>query len=205
MFCSLFVIRAKIRDGRKESEVIAERAGVRVLMGAIDRFRSFNHRGFFSSHSSSQLLTRSSTHPVTRGSFVTDVFLECSHLTPQRPTRLLNHSAGRLSPLLPVGFEMIAATTSTAISPARGARTSGKIRPEVAAAVQMPKVQFAPVAASASLWQKTRLLLTGVVLSMGGSAHFGYSLSIINPAADVLQSFLRSSLERFVHLLFLFF
>ncbi|KAI6228927.1 MFS domain-containing protein [Aphelenchoides fujianensis] len=86
---------------------------------------------------------------------------------------------------------MVALSTSVAaISP----RTSGKIRPEVAA-VQMPKVQFAAADSGASLWQKCRLLLTGVVLSLGGSAHFGWSLSIINPAADVLQSFLRTSLE----------
>ncbi|KAI6236925.1 General substrate transporter domain containing protein [Aphelenchoides besseyi] len=48
---------------------------------------------------------------------------------------------------------------------------------------------------TATFWQKLRLFLTGCCCC-AGSFNFGWSLSLINPLADVLQSFLQRSLER---------
>lgn len=40
-----------------------------------------------------------------------------------------------------------------------------------------------------------RLALTGIVIVLGGSFHFGYQISLINPLADVLQEFLEHGLK----------
>jgi hypothetical protein len=47
-----------------------------------------------------------------------------------------------------------------------------------------------------TLGQRARLLLVGFIVTCGGSFHFGYQISIINPLADVIQSFITKSLER---------
>jgi SP family facilitated glucose transporter-like MFS transporter 11 len=38
-----------------------------------------------------------------------------------------------------------------------------------------------------------RLFLTGCLVVLGGSFHFGFEMSIVNPAADILQQFIRQS------------
>lgn len=40
-----------------------------------------------------------------------------------------------------------------------------------------------------------RLISTGAVVVLGGSFHFGYQISLINPLADVLQTFLERGLR----------
>jgi sugar porter (SP) family MFS transporter len=48
-----------------------------------------------------------------------------------------------------------------------------------------------------STWKKkARLILTGTVVVLGGSFHFGYQISLINPLADVLQEFLQDSINK---------
>ena len=44
--------------------------------------------------------------------------------------------------------------------------------------------------------QRARLFTTGLVTACGGSIHFGYQISLINPLASVLQTFLQRALER---------
>lgn len=39
------------------------------------------------------------------------------------------------------------------------------------------------------------LISTGIVVVLGGSFHFGYQISLINPLADVLQNFLERCLK----------
>ncbi|KAI1697043.1 sugar transporter domain-containing protein [Ditylenchus destructor] len=51
-----------------------------------------------------------------------------------------------------------------------------------------------PASPSSNNWRFFRLLCTGVMVAMGGSFHFGYQMSIINPMADVLQSFIENGL-----------
>ncbi|CAD5224951.1 unnamed protein product [Bursaphelenchus okinawaensis] len=50
-----------------------------------------------------------------------------------------------------------------------------------------------------SLVHKLKLVLIGFVVSCGGSFHFGYQISIINPMADVIQGFLGRSIENRLH------
>jgi len=45
------------------------------------------------------------------------------------------------------------------------------------------------------LAHKCRLFATGAVVVLGGSFHFGYQISLINPMADVLQAFLERGLK----------
>jgi hypothetical protein len=44
--------------------------------------------------------------------------------------------------------------------------------------------------------QRARLLLVGFIVTCGGSFHFGYQISIINPLADIIQEFITKSLEK---------
>jgi MFS family permease len=41
-----------------------------------------------------------------------------------------------------------------------------------------------------------RLLLTGIFVTLGGSFHFGYSLSVVNPTIDIFKEFLNQSLSK---------
>uniref|UniRef100_A0A915D663 Major facilitator superfamily (MFS) profile domain-containing protein n=1 Tax=Ditylenchus dipsaci TaxID=166011 RepID=A0A915D663_9BILA len=41
-----------------------------------------------------------------------------------------------------------------------------------------------------------KLMGTGIVIVLGGSFHFGYQISLINPMADILQEFLEKDLTR---------
>uniref|UniRef100_A0A7E4UZJ2 MFS domain-containing protein n=1 Tax=Panagrellus redivivus TaxID=6233 RepID=A0A7E4UZJ2_PANRE len=45
------------------------------------------------------------------------------------------------------------------------------------------------------LAKRLRLFATGCVVVLGGSFHFGYQISLINPLADVLQDFVNSSVS----------
>ncbi|KAE9550205.1 hypothetical protein FO519_006592 [Halicephalobus sp. NKZ332] len=44
--------------------------------------------------------------------------------------------------------------------------------------------------------QRAKLILTGSVVVLGGSFHFGYQISLINPLADVLQDFITESVNQ---------
>lgn len=46
-------------------------------------------------------------------------------------------------------------------------------------------------------WKFLCLLSTGVIVVLGGSFHFGYQISLINPLADVLQNFLERGLKEY--------
>ncbi|VDM49902.1 unnamed protein product [Toxocara canis] len=41
-----------------------------------------------------------------------------------------------------------------------------------------------------------RLLITGIVVVLGGGFHFGFQISIINPLAETLQTFMADAIER---------
>lgn len=42
----------------------------------------------------------------------------------------------------------------------------------------------------------SRLLFTGIIVVLGGGFHFGFQISVINPLAETLQTFVSESIER---------
>ncbi|KAI1722792.1 transporter, major facilitator family protein [Ditylenchus destructor] len=54
----------------------------------------------------------------------------------------------------------------------------------------------APTSTSSDSSRLLRLICTGAIVVLGGSFHFGYQISIINPMADVLQSFIENGLTQ---------